>query len=836
MDNRFKKPSYNFECAAFKERETFFKQTLDINLKDYFAVRDDNDIIFEDARLYKDILYKTLADYQKANSSMFAADFDLEAYISGISDDDAKKVPIIVFDRYTINKIYHARGNDIVAWMQTNLKNFSDRIIALKKSPDITAMAEIMVTSSVVGIDGSNCNALVLTYGELGALAEVPMEGPFSIAEAIAALVASLPATAVLVIAAVAAISIILVAVALLERKLVSLIVNDTKYDITVEDIYMNHGKMTAKIDDTKYKNVIPGKKRENEVYASFFVIEKVFGFVGTECTMRLRFDYTGDSYYLLTANPLSEKSRINFTLRNDDATHHFSSKSMHDSLYSTGTTEFNIEYQLFTVSGHLNSESGEDAYCAIYFKQKIDDYVDFWFRTEYLGSLYCTESYKFGYDGMTGVYEIKPGGFCCFGTKQPMEKAFYVELMTKDADTSLVYTFGGEGTIDLAANENFIVYPLPYIYDSSSPYGSSENALIKLSNPSAKSSIYIRSIEARYMQTPIKNTDWMSKLPDNTPLADINIPGTHDSAAINKKRSTPYACHYSDITKQLTSGIRLLDVRIKVKVSQDQYTFVTCHGNMLSKYDVNEYQSLPSLLDECKVFLNRYPTETIIMSLKIDDFPKGGDRDTAYKLLAELLAKYPIQKYNTKLGSLGNSRGKIVLFNRIDSNWEQFGYPIFWADNTTGSYAESGGKRDFQVFVQDYWNTFSIYAANDKWSYVLNAMRKKKAGDSTVIWNYASGCWFYLRGLNIGEDMLRFFGQEKSNRLTHFGWVFMDYEDTTYSTDYYGMMDLPSIIISSNFGYAGCSSPFKYTKFNRVAEKLLKEERYIDSGNTSEV
>ena len=812
MDNN-NTQRYNLETAEFKEREQFFKQTLNINLRDYFTVCDDNEIVFETTKCCKDMLHRTLADYQKADSSFFADNFDLDAYISNFSDNGASKVPIIVFDRNIINQIYKARGDNITQWMQTNLKSFSDQIIVLKNSPSIKTMADIMVNSSVISIDGLCCDALIETYGAVSPLAPVAMEGAASAEEASGFVASALSVTVVCaVITAAIVIATILIKVSLIERKLVCLIVNDTKYDISIEDIYMHHGEMTQCIDDQVYKSVIPGKKRENEVYTSFFVIEKGFGLVGTECTMRLRLNYTGDSFYLLTANPLSEKSRINFTLRNDDPSgHRYSSKELHSQLYSSGNTAFYTQYRLFDVSGHLNSAHGKNAYSAIYFKQEIDDYANLWHNAEYFGSMYCVKSDQFEYNGNANGYEIKPGGFCCFATRQPLEKMFFAELMAENADnTDLVCSFGGEDKVELANNNSYAVYPLPYIYDSNHPDGSSENAAIRLSNRSASSSVYIRYIVASYMQTPISNTDWMSNLPDETPLEDINIPGTHDSAAINKHIHTPYACHYSDITEQLTSGIRLLDVRIRVKNSNGKIVFATCHGDILSKMDINEYQSLESLLDECKDFLNKHQNETIIMSLKIDDYAVSKDRNTVYKLLAELLSKYPIREYNKKLGNLGNSRGKIVLFNRIDSDWEQFGYPISWTNNTQGSYAEDNDKRDFKVYVQDYWDsTDPLCGRLIKWRYVEETMEKKKAGDSIVVWNYASACRFKIFGLYIGQEMLDFFGLKKSKRLTHFGWVLMDYEDSTYPTDFYGMMDIPSIIIASNFDYAGCSEPF---------------------------
>lgn len=809
---------YNLESGEFKDQEEFFQKSLNINPRDYFIARNGN-AAFEKGKFFKDLLYKTLSNYLKADNSVLPADFDLDEYMSGISDDDVEKIPVIVFDRNEINDICNARGDDITKWMQENLKKFSQKVIESSNTANtVETLAGIMCETSVIAITGECCNSLVGTYGEYVAMAPVMLEGESSCLEEIACVTAALsanPAIVAGVIAAAVVISTVLVTVAMLNRKLVALIVNDTNYNISIEDIYMEHGSITAQLNDSTYKNVIPAKKRENEVYASFFVIEKDFGFYGTECTLRLKTNPDKNSFYLLTANPLSEDSRINLVLRNDINViggHHYTSSEMHDGLYSSGSTNFYNTYQQFDISGNLNSAHGENAYAAICFKQNINDFAVFTNpEAKYHGSLHCSGSDKFEYCDEKNCYVIKPGGFCCFSAYQNLDKLFLAELMTDDVKNSnLVCDFGKSLKLELADSDNFIIYSLPDIVNEASnndKFELKKRELLELSNKSDTANVYIKSLSVNYMQVPLNNCNWMSKIDDSISLEDINIPGTHDSAAINTYSHTLYACHYSNITKQLTNGIRLLDIRIKIKNKANEIVFMTCHGNI----GFNEFQSLESVFEECNAFLKKYSTETILMSLKIDDFSiEESRRNEAYDLLQALITKYPIREYNKKLGTLGNSRGKIILFNRINSE-ERFGYPIAWEENTEGSYAYNSEKRDFKVYVQDHWNLLSpLTAVENKWKCVKSTMETKKAGDSTVVWNYASACVLFLLGVYIGPELLQFFGTEKSKRLTNFGWILMDYEDTVYPTDFYGMMDIPSIIISSNFDYSGCSNPFK--------------------------
>ncbi|WP_159659593.1 hypothetical protein [Alcanivorax xiamenensis] len=106
---------------------------------------------------------------------------------------------------------------------------------------------------------------------------------------------------------------------------------------------------------------------------------------------------------------------------------------------------------------------------------------------------------------------------------------------------------------------------------------------------------------------------DWLSHISDDTLISEINLPGTHDTAAIST-RFNPYACHRFSVTDQLRGGIRLMDVRLKVKKSEEgRYEFTTCHGNLGSGIGLNEFQSFPSLLQEFRSFLEAHGTETVL-------------------------------------------------------------------------------------------------------------------------------------------------------------------------------------------------------------------------------
>lgn len=304
---------------------------------------------------------------------------------------------------------------------------------------------------------------------------------------------------------------------------------------------------------------------------------------------------------------------------------------------------------------------------------------------------------------------------------------------------------------------------------------------------------------------TPDDQSDWMKGLPDSMLISAINIPGSHDAAAINKEIHTPYACHDLSISEQLERGIRLLDVRIKVYEDGSSYTFYTCHGTIGPD---NAYQSLPSLLDECKVFLHTNPSELIIISLKIDDWNGTKNKDAAYDELALLLKKYPVET-STKIPNLGSVRGKLFLYNRMNDNLS-FGTPISWDNNTPGSYANSSPNRDYRFYVQDQYEDLPYPPEKEKCKLVVNAFAKKQKGE--VVWNFASATKGKLFGVYIMGNLLDYFGQnEAANRPTMFGWILFDYSFNLYNTDTYSTLNIVTIIIDSNF----TSYPLRFKVIN---------------------
>ena len=338
------------------------------------------------------------------------------------------------------------------------------------------------------------------------------------------------------------------------------------------------------------------------------------------------------------------------------------------------------------------------------------------------------------------------------------------------------------------------------------------------------------------FAQSTHKSNEWLKGLPDSIAICDINLPGSHDAAAINKHHNTPYSCHSTTIPEQLESGIRLLDIRIKVKGHNPNYNFVTCHGNIFGgSLHFNEYQSLKSVLDECSAFLKNNPSEFIIMMLKIDDW-NGKDEAAMHDALDSLLfsatTNYPI--YNTTdadLPALGSLRGKIYLMNRINL-FKEFGVPIEFPNNSADLtppiethliHPQEGEQsvvfrkiRAYPIYIQDQYKKLGHHEAQAKFALVEETIPIKKKGDGEVVLNYTTARRGFMRlyKVYIQDSVLNYFGsRDISARPTNFGWTMLDYESWAYPTDTYSDLKLIKLIISSNFQYADYPEKFKVLK-----------------------
>ena len=184
------------------------------------------------------------------------------------------------------------------------------------------------------------------------------------------------------------------------------------------------------------------------------------------------------------------------------------------------------------------------------------------------------------------------------------------------------------------------------------------------------------------------KYANWMSLLPDGRYLSELNIPGTHDSATANVEGSwnasyNKVACQKYFIEQQLYAGVRALDLRTRwhgddmVMVHGDFICHTPDHNNR------SKNKTFRSVLDTVIAYLDKHPSEAVIVTLKID----SGNQDTGRQALINILNQYTTRRpdrfycwtgdafENTLVAAqsrmtsptLGQARGKIVLMTRVD-------------------------------------------------------------------------------------------------------------------------------------------------------------------------
>ena len=106
-----------------------------------------------------------------------------------------------------------------------------------------------------------------------------------------------------------------------------------------------------------------------------------------------------------------------------------------------------------------------------------------------------------------------------------------------------------------------------------------------------------------------ISNSSWMGDIPNDVLVTALSIPGTHDSGCIEGPMGIAKTQNL-DIPDQLNAGIRFLDIRL-----------AHYQDNLFVHHDVIYMgKSYKDVLRICADFLDRRPSETILMVVREED------------------------------------------------------------------------------------------------------------------------------------------------------------------------------------------------------------------------
>ncbi|KAF4468861.1 1-phosphatidylinositol phosphodiesterase precursor [Fusarium albosuccineum] len=193
-------------------------------------------------------------------------------------------------------------------------------------------------------------------------------------------------------------------------------------------------------------------------------------------------------------------------------------------------------------------------------------------------------------------------------------------------------------------------------------------------------------------------NPTWMAELPDDVPLSSLSVPGTHDTMTYEIGTEV-LQCQNWNISTQLMAGVRYFDIRARVR------------DDALHIYHANGYTGFSFLhvLEQMSDFLDKYPSETIIMRLKQEGNGIGKNTITFEDAFNHYAFGDHLYNYSSSqsLPTLGEIRSKIFVLENFR--------------NKLGPY---GVKWDGpQMILEDLWIIPDVYHLSEKWTAIREAL-----------------------------------------------------------------------------------------------------------------
>ncbi|XP_077984545.1 1-phosphatidylinositol phosphodiesterase-like [Glandiceps talaboti] len=212
---------------------------------------------------------------------------------------------------------------------------------------------------------------------------------------------------------------------------------------------------------------------------------------------------------------------------------------------------------------------------------------------------------------------------------------------------------------------------------------------------------------------------NWMSRIPDEKSLANLSIPGTHNTMTFEGSGGPIARCQSTNWTlrKQLEAGIRFLDIRCR--------HFNNCLTIHHGAYFQNAH--FKDVLRDVISFLSNHSSEVIIMRVKEEHTSDGNSR--SMKSSVELnIGNYSGNWFyrsprTNNSPTIGEVRGKIVILD------------------------DFGGSSDFIQYsslkIEDHYDVATILSSsiNAKFDYVEDHLQKARRGrTSTMYLTFSSG------------------------------------------------------------------------------------------------
>lgn len=241
----------------------------------------------------------------------------------------------------------------------------------------------------------------------------------------------------------------------------------------------------------------------------------------------------------------------------------------------------------------------------------------------------------------------------------------------------------------------------------------------------------------------------WLGEINDDTPIASLAIPGTHNSFACHTALPS-VQCQGKSVTNQLEHGVRFLDVRVgkhPLKSGDEANELTVVHGKFPVKIPFP--LKLKDALDEVYKFVGQNSSETVIVSLKQEGTGEwNNDQDEFGKLMWDKYIGPNENKWylGSELPRVGDARGKVLLFRRFGVRDDRGGNYGFEASSWKYNTIEDDQGR---FCVQDFCEITSADEIPKKVEYVKNLAKKASEHNSTspdnkLYVNFTSGSNFF--------------------------------------------------------------------------------------------
>ncbi len=270
-----------------------------------------------------------------------------------------------------------------------------------------------------------------------------------------------------------------------------------------------------------------------------------------------------------------------------------------------------------------------------------------------------------------------------------------------------------------------------------------------------------------------------LSALPDSVCITQLNIPGTHNSAARFVSASWITKCQHASVAQQLNMGVRLLDLRFEYKNN----AFVLVHSVIdcrKKRLPLTEKITFADVWRDCTDFLDKHPQETLLLSIKEDD---GRNGDVFFARFYEKHIAPCKERWFTenRFPTLGECRGKAVLLRRC-------GLGDFNGQGDTGldlsRWPDQGNRESCEPKICDMGNNADTVIIQDryshlqkqKWQDCIVPALQKAAPDAHTAYLHATstagGLLPYVSSRYINRRLLSYLDENK--RI--YGWFMADF------------------------------------------------------------